>query len=130
MARKFYIQPVLVAPSIVFENFPPVGYTEVIDTAVLKALHIKQYKARKIAGQEYVVAYTAQLYLDILSGDVTPTQVFLFEQHVNDLLRQVDGGHWFTAQATNANLALSGIYDQTRKDQIQADLDAEVYIRY
>jgi hypothetical protein len=130
MARKFYIQDTPVAPSIVFLDVQPLGFSEVTDNDKLKALHVKRYKAAKKEGKEYVFNYTAQLYLDIIAGVITPTDAFLFEQHVVDLLRQIDGGHWLTAQNTNKSITLSGIYDQARKDGLQNDLDNYILNQY
>jgi len=130
MIRKFYIQDISIAPSIVFEISKPDGYIEITDEAEKRSLHVKEYKKRRLEGNNYVFNYTAQVYLDIVSGSITPTEAFLFEQHVNNLLKQIDGGHWLTAQNTNENLALSGIYNQARKDSLQLDINNYIVEKY
>ena len=130
MPRKFYIQNIVIAPSIVFENEAPEGYTEVTNYEERKRLHSKRYKENESDGVEYVFEYTAELYLDIIDGNITPLDVFLFEQHVRDVLNQIKGGHWLTAQASNISLSLSGIYDQARKDSIQIDIDNHIKDNY
>jgi hypothetical protein len=135
MPRKFYRQVMdegdKSPPSIVFENSQREKYIEITDNDEKKVLYSKRYKTvHKPTGQEYVFDYTAQLYLDILSGTITPMEVYLFEQHAVNLLRQINGGHWQTGQSTNANLALSGIYNQDRKDEIQLDIDNYINDNY
>jgi len=121
MARKFYKQDS--STSKAFELTQPAGYTEITNTAELKRLYKVQYGYRISDGKEYVLDFTADRYLDVLDGTYTEAEVFALESHIKDLYDELNNGWWLTAQNTNQNLSLSGIYDQTMKDNIQAELE-------
>jgi len=58
------------------------------------------------------------------------SDAFDLESHISDLYNQLSNGWWLTAQNTNANLALSGIYDQAMKDELQSIIDDYVNDNY
>ena len=130
MARKFYKEDNEVIPAIKFELTKPVGFTEITDIAKIKILVIEKYKQREIDGIDYFEGFRADLYLDILNGTYTNTEVFALETHLNSLQLLVITGSWLTAQNKNTNLSLSGIYDQIMKDEIQSYIDSYINSNY
>ncbi len=132
MARKFYIQDnvLLGEPVIKFDLTQPVHYSEITDPIKIKELYLIQYKYRIRDGKEYVLDFTASTYINVLSGVYSEIEAFELETHIKDLSEQLNNGLWLTAQNTNANLSLSGIYTQELKDSIQVDLDEYVAANY
>ncbi len=130
MARKFYKEDNQAIPAIVFENVQPLGFTLITDAAEIKALYLTQYQLRIDDGQSWVLDFTADRYIDVLNEVYTTAQVFELENHIKNLYDELNNGWWLSAQNTNQNLTLSGIYDQTMKDQIQAILDTYVTDNY
>jgi hypothetical protein len=130
MARKFYIEDNEAIPSIAFENSEPIGFTEITDQNKLKELYQLKYNERTQDGHDYYNGLRTDLYLDIVNGIVTDTDAFLLEIHVKGLKDELLSGNWLTAQYVNSNLALSGIYDQTMKDEIQNYIDNYVLNNY
>jgi len=130
MARKFYKEDGEAIPAIQFVETQPVGYTEITDADEIKRLYLIQYSYRITDGQQYVLDFTADRYIDTLNGTYTEAEVFALESHIKDLYSELNNGWWLTAQNTNSSLSLSGIYDQTMKDEIQAILDDYVTNNY
>ena len=130
MARKFYKEDNQAIPAIVFENVQPLGFTLITDAAEIKALYLTQYQLRIDDGQSWVLDFTADRYIDVLNEVYTTAQVFELENHIKNLYDELNNGWWLSAQNTNQNLTLSGIYNQTMKDQIQAILDTYVTDNY
>ena len=132
MARKFYIQDTTETsyPPIKFALTQPTGFVEITDPIKLKDLYQIQYGYRINDGKQYVLDFTTDRYLDVLNGTYTEAEVFALENHIKDLYDQLNNGWWLTAQNTNSSLSLSGIYDQTMKDEIQAILDDYVTNNY
>ena len=115
--------------AIAFETAAPTGYTPV--TGVQKNLLWRaKYSERAEDGQNYYTETQANLYISILDGTYTNTQVFTFEQYTSELSTQIRTGNWYTAQATCSSLPTSGIFDATKKAEIQADIDAYVLNNY
>ena len=56
--------------------------------------------------------------------------MFSLESHIKDLYDQLNNGWWLTAQNTNTNLTLSGIYTQAMKDEIQGVINTYVTNNY
>jgi hypothetical protein len=132
MSRKFYIQDEVSIgePVIKFSLIQPDGYSEVIDSQLIKELYIRQYKYRISDGKDYVLNFTAERYIDLLNGLYTDIEVFALESHVKNLFDELNNGLWLTAQNTNSNLEVSGIYTQLMKSEIQLDLDNYVSENY
>ena len=130
MAKKFYKEDNEVIPAIKFEDDQPVGFTEITDEIEIKRLYKLQYNYRTSDGKDYVLDFTTDRYIDVLNGTYTEAEVFALENHIKDLYDQLSSGLWLTAKNTNENLSLSGIYDQSMKDSIQAELDAYVIEKY
>lgn len=132
MPRKFYKEDtsVTVNPPIVFELTQPVGFVEITDPVELRRLYQIQYGYRINDGKQYVLDFTTDRYLDILNGTYTEAEVFALESHIASLYEDLNNGWWLTAQNTNSNLTLSGIYTQVMKDEIQAVLNEYVNNNY
>jgi len=132
MARKFYKQDTQATsnPPIVFELTQPSGFVLITDADEIRRLYKIQYGYRISDGKDYVLDYTTLRYIDVLNGVYTENEVFALENHLKDLYDDLNNGWWLTAQNTNSNLALSGIYTQAMKDEIQAILDAYVNENY
>ena len=130
MARKFYKEDGEVIPAIQFVETQPAGYTEITDAAEIKRLYLVQYSYRMNDGKDYVVSFTTDRYIDILNGTYTEVEVFALEDHIKDLYSDLNNGWWLSAQNTNSGLSLSGIYDQTMKDEIQGIIDTYVTNNY
>ena len=128
--RKFYKEDNEAIPAIKFELTQPSGFTEITDQAEIKDLYLRQYQYRISDGQEYVQDFTADTYIEVINGIYTDQEAFQLESHIKDLYQELNNGWWLTAQNTNANLPLLGIYDQILKDQIQLKLDTYVSENY
>lgn len=130
MARKFYRENNEQIPAIVYELSQPVGFTEITDEVELKRLYINLYQQRKVDGLDYFDSFRADLMMDIINQRYTSQQVFDLENHLSVLISEIVLGNWLTAQNENFNLIISGIYDQTMKDEIQTTLDNYVNDNY
>ena len=130
MARKFYSEDAEGGNAIKYVETQPAGFTKITSSDELINLHKRLYAQRKLDGHDYENEYMAKIYLKIIDGTHTPAEVFLLESHVSTLMHDVEVGSWMTAQSTNLNLPLEGIYDQAMKDDIQAYLDTYVSENY
>ena len=128
--RKFYKEDNEPIPAIKFELSQPVGFTEITDQAEIKELYLRQYQYRILDGQEYVQDFTANTYIKVINGIYTDQEAFQLEGHIKELYQELNNGCWLTAQNTNTNLELLGIYDQILKDEIQEKLDLYVSENY
>jgi hypothetical protein len=130
MSKKFYKEDGQVIPAILYEDSIPLDFTEVTDESELKYLYTQKYKQQKIDGENYYLSFQAQLYLDVVNGIHTDLEVFEFEDYTNELSNQISRGNWLTAQTTCSNLATSGIFDTTKKAEVQAEIDDYVTNNY
>ena len=130
MARKFYKEDNSLIPAIVYELTQPLGYTQITNSEELKRLYIGLYNQRAQDGVDYFDNFRASVMMDIIAGTYTEIEVFNLETHIKYLQDEVILGNWLTAQNTNSNLALSGIYDQAMKDEIQTYIDDYVLNNY
>lgn len=130
MARKFYKENIENLPAIVFELSAPVGFTEITDSAEIKQLYLLQYQKRISDGKYFVLDFTADMYINVLNGVYTDAQVFELENHIKYIYDQLNNGFWLTAQNTNQNLGLLGIYTDQLKTDIQSILDSYVLENY
>jgi len=130
MARKFYKEDNEAIPAIKFENTHPIGFTEITQESEIKRLYKIQYNYRISDGKNSVLDFTTDRYIDVLNGVYTEVEVFALESHLKNLYDDLNNGWWLTAQNTNANLSLSGIYNQALKDEIQAVIDTYVSENY
>jgi hypothetical protein len=130
MARKFYKEDGESIPAIAFENAAPTGFTEITDPVEIKRLYVIEYNKRQTDGQQFVIDFTADLYIDILNGVYTEAEAFALESHIGKIYADLNNGWWLTAQNENQSLSLSGIYTQTMKDDIQSILDNYVNDNY
>ena len=130
MARKFYKEDGQQIPAICFELTAPTGFTEITDPVEIKRLYVIEYNKRQADGQQFVIDFTADLYIDIINGVYTEAEVFALEGHIGQIYADLNNGWWLTAQNENQNLSLSGIYTQTMKDDIQSILDNYVNDNY
>ena len=124
--RQFYTDA---TGAIAFETSAPAGYSLVTGTQK-DLLWFAEYEARREDGQRYYTETQASLYLSILDGTYTSTEVFHFEEHTSQLGDQIFKGDWYTAQTTCSNLSTSGIFDTLKKAEIQAYIDDYVTNNY
>ena len=124
--RNFYTDA---TGAIAFETSAPAGYS-LVTGSLLDNLWIAKYEERREDGQRYYTETQASLYLSILDGTHTSTEVFDFEEYTNELSTQIRTGNWYTAQTTCSNLATSGIFDTLKKAEIQAYIDDYVTDNY
>lgn len=130
MARKFYKENIEVLPAISFELSAPVGFTEITDPAEIKQLYLLQYQKRISDGKFFVLDFTADMYINVLNGVYSEAQVFQLENHIKDIYDQLNNGFWLTAQNTNQDLSLLGIYTDQLKTDIQIILNTYVSENY
>lgn len=130
MSKKFYKEDNEAIPAILYEDSQPFGFTEITDPLELKDLYIKKYKQQKKDGEDYYLSFQASLYLDVINGVYTDIEVFTFESYTKELSNDIRLGQWLTAQDTCTNLAVSGIFTQSKKDEIQLDIDNYVTNNY
>ena len=124
--RQFYTDP---DGALAFEESAPVGYTLVTGTEK-DLLWFAKYEERREDGQIYYTETQANLYLSILDGTYTSVEVFDFESYTSQLADQIFKGDWYTAQTTCSDLPTSGIFDTTKKAEIQAEIDDYVTNNY
>lgn len=130
MARKFYKENIDELPAIVFELSAPAGFTEITDSAEIKQLYLLQYQTRISDGKYFVLDFTADMYINVLNGVYNEPEVFELENHIKDIYEQLNNGFWLTAQNTNQNIPLLGIYTDQLKTEIQNILDTYVSENY
>jgi len=130
MARNFYKENIDELPAIVFELSAPAGFTEITEAAEIKQLYLLQYQKRISDGKFFVLDFTADMYINVLNGVYTEPEVFELENHIKDIYEQLNNGFWLTAQNTNQNLPLLGIYTDQLKTEIQNILDTYVSENY
>lgn len=130
MPRQFYKEDGELIPAIKFVLTQPVGFTLITDSAEIKFLYLAQYRQRILDGQNYVLNFTADKYIEVLDGIYTELEVFALESHIKNLYQELNNGWWLTAQNTNTNLVLAGIYDNVMKSEIQLVIDTYVSENY
>lgn len=130
MSRKFYKEDNEDLPAIIYVEEIQDGFTEITNETELKRLYIGLYKQREIDGLNYFEDFRAGLMMDILSGLYTIPQVFELENHIKNLQSELIAGSWLTAQSTNSNLPLSGIYTQVFKDEIGSYINNYIINNY
>jgi hypothetical protein len=122
MSKKFYIELNEAIPAIEYSDVQPTNMVEVTDTDKLTELYNNLYLQRERDGHDYYATFRSHLMIDIERGLTSSTDAFLLEQHVKDLKDEFISGNWLTAQYVNANLTLSGLFDQAMKDQVALDI--------
>ncbi len=125
--RQFYTDS---TGAIAFETAAPSPDYTLVTGVQKDVLWKAKYNERSADGQDYYTETQAELYISILDGVYTNTEVFDFEQYTNELSTQIRTGNWYTAQDTCTNLPTSGIFDTTKKAQIQADIDTYLLNNY
>lgn len=132
--KKFWIENI--ENAVLFtENQPPPSadgndFIEVTDPAEIKQLYLTQYSYRIDDGKNFVLNFTADMYINIVNSIYTPVEVFELENHIKDIYDQLNNGFWLTAQNTNQNLSLLGIYTDQMKNDIQTVLNTYVSENY
>ena len=130
MSKKFYKENNEAIPAIKFELSTPAGFTEITDSGEIKQLYLLQYQTRINDGKYFVLDFTADMYINVLNNVYTPSEVFELESHIKELYSELNNGFWLTAQNTNQNLSLFGIYTDQLKTDIQNILDTYVSENY
>lgn len=108
----------------------PQGFEILTDEDKINEQYCKLYRKREDDGIDYYAQFRVSLVRSIEDATYTAAEVFTLEAHIKDLADMFRTGNWLTAQSHNSSLALSGIYDQAMKDQLQADIDAYVSANY
>ena len=130
MARSFYKEDNQAIPAIAYELTQPSGYTQITDSEELKRLYIGLYNQRQQDGISYFNDFRANIMMGIIAGTYTSLDAFNLEGHIKYLQDEIILGNWLTAQNSNSNLALIGIYDQAMKDEMQTYIDGYVSNNY
>lgn len=130
MARKFYKENNEAIPAICFELSAPSGFSEITDEAQIKILLQQEYTTRATDGQDYYNEIRTANYLDYTNGVITADEAFELEEHLKTLAENLFTGNWLTAQNTNTNLALLGIYTQEMKNELQQKINAYISENY
>ena len=130
MHRKFYKEDNDPIPAIKFALSKPAGFTEITDESEIKSLYLKQYQTRISDGQTCAQNFIVELYIQVINGTYSEQEAFDVELHTKNLYLDINSGWWLTAQNTNLNLPLSGIYDQVLKDEIQGLIDNYIQNNY
>lgn len=130
MSKKYYIEDNQDIPAIVFADVQPVGYSLVTNYEERKRLHTNRYKMNEADGIEYFHQFQAKMYINIVDGVYTSTEVIALQNYLKTISDEIREGSWLTAQATLPSVPLSGIFDQVMKDGIQIDIDNYVAENY
>lgn len=118
--RQFYIDS---TEAIAFETAAPtVDYTLVTGT-LRDNLWDAKYNERSEDGQRYYHESQRSLYISFISGTYTFTEVKDYESYTANLADEIFKGNWLTAQDTCNNLTINGIFDTTKKAEIQLYID-------
>jgi len=83
--RNFYTD---ITEAIAFEAAAPTGYT-LASGSLMENLWIAKYEERKEDGQNYYTKIQAGLYLSILDGTYTSSEVFDFEEYTSNAIASV-----------------------------------------
>lgn len=128
--RQFYKNNDTPIPAIAFEETAPEGFTLITDPIERKRLFSSKYDDRRTDGLQFYNDMQAELYIGILDGVYTEAQVLDFQAHTKELGEQISEGSWLTGKTSCQNLAISGIFDTAKKDQIQLEIDTYLNDNY
>jgi len=128
--RKYWHIPDSSPLAVAFEETCPDGFVEVTDTDTIKTLHEQRYVRITQDGWTYYNSFRTDIYIKIITGQITQQQGFDFELHTHDIQQALMSGNWITALNVNATLPLSGIYDQATKDKLNLDFSTYVSENY
>ncbi len=130
MAKKYFKEYNQGIPAICFEEEQPEGFLPITDYDERKKLHASRYYELQEDGEAYFHEFQAKMYINILDGVYTAEDVVALQSHLKQISDEIKEGSWLTAQISLPNIALSGIFDQAMKDEIQADIDQYVLDNY
>lgn len=130
MSKKFYIEDNEDIPAVIFADAQPLGYSLITDYEERVRLHSDRYKNNESDGIDYFHKFQAKMYINIVDGIYTALEVIDLQTYLKAISDEIREGSWLTAQATIPNTALSGIFDQGMKDQLQSDVDQYVLENY
>ena len=130
MSKKYYIEQNELIPAIIFADVQPVGYSLITDYDERVRLHTNRYKMNEEDGIAYFHKFQAKMYIKIVDGVYTPTEVIALQNYLKTISDEIREGSWLTAQATLPSIPLSGIFDQVMKDEIQLDINNYVAENY
>ncbi len=106
------------------------GFSLITNVGELKELHAARYEKNRTDGVDYYNHFQAGLYLDIVSEVYTVIEVVTLEAYLKSLADEIKSGSWLTAQNTITGLALSGIFTQSMKDEINNDINTYISDNY
>ena len=130
MAKKYFKEYNQGIPAICFEEDQPEGFLPITDYDERLKLHTGRYFRLQEDGVAYFHEFQAKMYINILDGVYTAEDVVVLQSHLKQISDEIKEGSWLTAQISLPNIALSGIFDQAMKDEIQADIDQYVLDNY
>ena len=82
MPRQFYKENGQQIPAILFVNEAPERFTLITDPAEIKELYLGQYGQRIDDGKNWVLNFTADMYINVLNAVYTDLEVFALENHI------------------------------------------------
>ena len=88
------------------------------------------YEGRSNDGFSYFEDFRGDLIIKHVQGVYTYAQINDLEIHVKLVQDELILGNWLTAQSVNQNLSLSGIYNQTMKDEISDYINSYILENY
>jgi hypothetical protein len=88
------------------------------------------YEGRSNDGFSYFEDFRGDLIIKHVQGVYTYAQINDLEIHVKLVQDELILGNWLTAQSANQNLSLSGIYNQTMKDEISDYINSYILENY
>ncbi len=130
MAKQYYIEDDQDIPAIQYSETAPEGFTLITDTDLILKLTKTRYVKYEVDGKDFYNEFRSRLYIEIVAGNITPTEAFQAESYLKDLKDNLTSGNWLTAQYVCTNLALSGIFTQDLKDEILAGIATYITANY
>jgi hypothetical protein len=128
--KSFYKELNESIPAIVYSDTLPNGFVLITDIEELKYLYMGLYEGRSNDGFSYFEDFRGDLIIKHVQGVYTYAQINDLEIHVKLVQDELILGNWLTAQSANQNLSLSGIYNQTMKDEISDYINSYILENY
>ena len=128
--KSFYKELNESIPAVVYSDTLPNGFVLITDVEELKYLYMGLYEGRSNDGFSYFEDFRGDLIIKHVQGVYTYAQINDLEIHVKLVQDELILGNWLTAQSVNQNLSLSGIYNQTMKDEISDYINSYILENY
>jgi len=125
--RQFWIDS---TSAIEFANTAPTPDYSLVTGSEKDNLWDEKYRERSEDGQTYYRESQRNMYLAIIDGIYTFSEVRDYESYTEKMANQIFKGDWLIAQDTCNNLPESGIFDTMKKAEIQNYIDNYVTNNY